>query len=140
LEEFTMIKKIAILGAGVLLVAGCVAPESKSTGTSSVKHDAKVAGTSYHATANVPCSMGGGAPTGSCPAGVKRQGGGSAMVTVTKPDGRTRTIFFENGRATGYDQSQADSGKFSASRQGDLNIIKIGSERYEIPDALPFGG
>ena len=84
--------------------------------------------------------MGGGAPTGSCPAGVKRTGSGSAMVTVTKPDGRTRTIFFDNGRATGYDQSQADPGKFSASRQADLNIIKIGQERYEIPDALPFGG
>ena len=38
------------------------------------------------------------------------------------------------------DVSQADYGKFSATRQGDLNIIKIGQERYEIPDALPFGG
>jgi|PlaIllAssembly_1097288.scaffolds.fasta_scaffold58755_2 hypothetical protein len=103
-------------------------------------HDAKVPGTDYHATASVPCSMGGGAPTGSCPAGVKRRGSGSAMVTVTKPDERTRTIFFENGRATGYDESQADPGKFSTSKQGDLNIIHIGHERYEIPDAFPFGG
>jgi hypothetical protein len=84
--------------------------------------------------------MGRGAPTGSCPAGVKREGGGSAMVTVTKPDGRTRTIFFENGRAIGYDQSQDDTGRFSAFRQGDPNIIKIGQERYEIPDAMTFGG
>ena len=135
-----MIKRIAILGAGALLVAGCVAQEPKSTGTSTAKHDAKVAGTSYHATANVPCSMGGGAPTGSCPAGVKRQGGGTAEVTVTKPDGRTRTIFFQNGRALTADVSQADPGKFSASKQADLNIIKIGQERYEIPDAFVFGG
>jgi hypothetical protein len=140
LEEFTMIKRIAILGAGALLVAGCVAQEPKSTGTSTAKHDAKVAGTDYHATANVPCSMGGGAPTGSCPAGVKRQGGGTAEVTVTKPDGRTRTIFFQNGRAISADVSQADYGKFSASRQADLNIIKIGQERYEIPDAFVVGG
>jgi hypothetical protein len=139
-EDDNMNKMLAILGAGALLLAGCVGPESKDTGTSSVKHDAKVPGTDYHATTNIPCSMGGGAPTGSCPAGVKREGYGSAMVTVTKPDGRTRTIFFANGRATGYDQSQADSGRFSASRQGDLNIIRIGQERYEIPDALPFGG
>ena len=139
-----MIKKIAILGAGALLIAGCVAPESKDPGTAtqlpSKHHDAKVAGTSYHATANVPCSMGGGAPTGSCPAGVKRQGGGTAEVTVTKPDGRTRTIFFQNGRAISADVSQADYGKFSASRQADLNIIKIGQERYEIPDAFVVGG
>lgn len=135
-----MIWKIAILGAGALLVVGCVAPESKSTSTSSVKHDAKVAGTSYHATANVPCSMGGGAPTGSCPAGVKRQGGGAAEVTITKPDGRTRVIFFQNGRAITANTSEADPGKFSASRQADLNIIKIGQERYEIPDAFVSGG
>ena len=139
-----MLKRIAILGATALLLGACVASGTRDTGSAaqlpSKSHDAKVPGTDYHATTNVPCSMGGGAPTGSCPAGVKRQGGGSAMVTVTKPDGRTRTIFFANGRATGYDQSQADPGKFSASRQGDLNIIKIGQERYEIPDALPFGG
>jgi hypothetical protein len=135
-----MIKQLAVLGASAILLAGCVAPENREPTQSAKHHDAKVPGTDYHATTNIPCSMGGGAPTGSCPAGVKREGYGSAMVTVTKPDGRTRTIFFSNGRATGYDQSQADSGKFSASKQADLNIIRIGQERYEIPDALPFGG
>ena len=116
------------------------ASDSKGAVVDSHSHDAKVPGTDYHATANVRCSMGGGAPTTSCPAGVKREGSGSAMVTVTKPDGRTRTIFFQNGRAAGYDQSQADTGKFSATKQGDLNIIHIGRECYEIPDAVIFGG
>jgi hypothetical protein len=102
--------------------------------------DAKVPGTGYHATGNIPCYMGGGQPTSSCPFGVKREGNGSGVVTVTKPDGRTRAIFFDNGRATGADTSQADPGKFSASKQGDLNIIHIGQERYEIPDAVIFGG
>lgn len=105
-----------------------------------VAFDAADTATGYHATTEIPCSMGGGAPAGSCPAGVKRRGVGSAMVTVTKPDGRTRTIFFENGRATGYDQSQADTSEFRISRDGDLNVIHIGRERYEIPDALVFGG
>ena len=139
-----MLKRIAILGAITLLLGACVASETRDTGSAaqlpSKSHDAKVPGTDYHATTNVPCSMGGGAPTGSCPAGVKRQGGGSAMVTVTKPDGRTRAIFFDRGRATGYDMSQADRGEFRASKQGDLNIIRIGRERYEIPDAVIFGG
>jgi hypothetical protein len=102
--------------------------------------DAKVPGTDYHATGNIPCSMGGGQPTSSCPFGVKREGNGSGVVTVTKPDGRTRAIFFDNGRATGADTSQADPGKFSAAKQGDLNIIHVGQERYEIPDAVIFGG
>ena len=33
-----------------------------------------------------------------------------------------------------------DRGEFSATRQDDLNIIRIGQERYEIPDAVVFGG
>jgi len=116
------------------------APGSGGKPVDSHSHDAKVPGTNYHATTEIPCSMGGGAPTTSCFAGVERQGGGSGMVTVTKPDGRTRTIFFEKGRATGYDQSQADSGKFSASRKGDITTVHIGQERYEIFDAMLFGG
>ncbi|MGB8700867.1 MAG: hypothetical protein WCD18_15745 [Thermosynechococcaceae cyanobacterium] len=102
--------------------------------------DAVVPGTNYNATGNIPCSMGGGQPTTSCRFGVVRKGNGNGTVTVKKPDGRTRTIFFENGKATGYDQSQADPGEFSANKQSDLNIIHIGQERYEIPDAVIFGG
>lgn len=49
--------------------------------------------------------MSGAQAAGSCPFGVEREGGGSGIVTVTKPDGRTRAIFFENGAATGYDVS-----------------------------------
>lgn len=102
--------------------------------------DAKVAGTQFNATGNIPCFMGGGQPTGSCPFGVTREGNGTGMVTVTKPDGRTRAIFFEKGKATGYDMSQADPGKFRAEKKGDLYIIHIGQERYEIPEAVIFGG
>jgi hypothetical protein len=102
--------------------------------------DAKVPGTNYHATGNVTCSMGDGKPAGSCPFGVTRRGNGSADVTVTKPDGRKRIIFFEKGKAIGYDVSQADSGAFSASKEGDIYFIRIGKERYEIFEAIIFGG
>jgi len=102
--------------------------------------DAKVAGTPYHATGNVPCAMKPEQPTGSCHFGVTREGNGTGTVTVTRPDGHTRMIFFKQGKATGYDKSQADSGQFSAKQQGDLSIIRIGQERYEIPDAVIFGG
>ena len=113
--------------------------QAGSSHSSALAHDAKVPGTHYHATTEIPCSMPGARPA-SCFAGVTRQGGGSGAVTVTKPDGRTRTIFFEKGRATGYDQSQADPGRFSASRKGDATIVRIGQERYEIFDAMLFGG
>lgn len=102
--------------------------------------DARVPGTDFHATGNIPCALGKGQPMGSCAFGVRRQGGGSAMVTVTRSDGRQRVIFFDKGRVTGYDQSQADSGGFAASKEADLNLIRIGEERYEIPDAVVEGG
>ena len=59
---------------------------------------------------------------------------------VTKPNGAIRVIYFHGGNAVGYDRSQADRGEFSASKESDLYIIRIGSERYEIPEAVVFGG
>jgi len=108
--------------------------------SAAVSHDAKVAGTDFHATGNIPCSMGGGQPTGSCKFGVKREGGGTGTVEVTKPDGRTRLILFQQGKPIGYNQSEADRSEFRASKESDLNIVHIGSERYEIPDAVISGG
>jgi hypothetical protein len=116
--------------------------EMTVSGTSNTSSggDEIVPGTNYNATGNIPCSMGGGQPTTSCSFGVIREGNGSGSVTITKPDGRKRVIFFKSGKAIGYDQSQADRGTFSTSKQGDLTIIRIGQERYEIPDAVIFGG
>lgn len=102
--------------------------------------DAKVPGTNYHATGQIPCAMTSGQPSTFCNFGVTREGAGSAIVRVTKPGGGVRAIFFKNGKASAYDQSQADTGKFSVQKQNDLNIIYIGQERYEIPDAVIFGG
>jgi hypothetical protein len=102
--------------------------------------DVKVPGTDFHATGDIPCSMTTAQPTGSCPFGVQREGGGNGIVSITKPDGRIRAVFFEKGKATGADVSEADPGEFSASREGDTTIIRIGDERYEIPDAVIFGG
>jgi hypothetical protein len=102
--------------------------------------DAKVPGTNFHATGKIPCSMGGGQPAGQCDFGVTREGNGSGIVTITKPDGGTRSIIFKNGKAIGYDQSQADSAKFSAEEQSRTYIIHIGPERYEIIDSVIYGG
>ena len=112
----------------------------KTSQTVPSDNDALVSGTNYHATGNIPCTVANGQPNGFCPFGVTREGNGSGLVTVTKPDGRTRVIFFENGTAIGADVSQADPGEFSAKKESDLSIILIGDERYEIPDAVIFGG
>lgn len=102
--------------------------------------DAMVEGTEYHATGQVPCSTAAGEPTGSCEFGVTREADGAGTVIITRPDGSTRAIFFEGGEATSSDASEADGGAFSVERNGDLSIVHIGEERYEIPDAVVAGG
>lgn len=95
----------------------------------------------FDATGEIPCAQSRGQPMGYCAFGVARGGGGYATVVVTRPGGMQRTIFFSNGAAIGAGTSEADpGGAFVAERDGDLSLIRIGDERYEIPDAVVFGG
>jgi hypothetical protein len=72
---------------------------------------------------------------------VARAGGGYATVVVTHADGRMRTIYFRMGRPIGADTSQADGyPQFRATKESDLHLIRIGNERYEVPDAVVLGG
>jgi hypothetical protein len=95
----------------------------------------------FDATGQVPCAQYAGQPMVRCDFGVARAGGGDATVVIRKPDGRSRAIFFRLGRPMGADTSQADGyPEFRATRASDLNLIRIGDERYEIPDAVVLGG
>jgi hypothetical protein len=102
-----------------------------------VSHDANVAGTNYQATAMIGCATGVGAPLGHCKAGVTRFGGGEATVEITLPRGGQRHIYFQGTRAT---SSDSPAGGFSVRKDGDLNVITMGKERYEFPDAFVVGG
>jgi hypothetical protein len=94
----------------------------------------------FDATGPLPCAQAPGQPMGQCDFGVARGGGGAATVVITRPDGRTRSIYFANGTAIGADTSEADPGAFSAEREGDLTRVRIGDERYELIDAIVLGG
>jgi len=95
----------------------------------------------FDARGPVPCAQQPGQPMGQCQASVARDPGGTAMVVVTRPDGRTRAIFFEKGKAIGADLSQADGNmNFRATKRGDVYDIEAGNERYEIIEAFVFGG
>ncbi len=95
----------------------------------------------FNATGKIPCAQSKGQPMGQCDFGVARGSGGTATVVVTRPDGRKRMIFFEKGKATGADLSQADGNMtFRATKEADLYRIQAGDERYEIPEAVVFGG
>ena len=99
--------------------------------------DAKVAGTAYHATGTVPCSMGD-APAGSlqCDFGVIRGAPGKAAVHVTPPGGFTRVLTFAGSQVTADGDARA-----SATRSGDAWQIGVNDhEYYVIPDAVINGG
>lgn len=95
----------------------------------------------FDATGSLSCAQYLGQPMGQCEFGVARAGGGYATVVITKPDGRARAIFFRMGKPIGADTSQTDGyPEFGATKESDLNRIRIGNERYEIPDAVVLGG
>jgi len=100
-------------------------------------HDALVAGTKYHATADISCITTPGGKPGACKAGVIRKGGGNAVVEMQTPDGGQRSITFTGGKATSSDSSA----KMTATKNDDITTVRIGAaEVYYIPDAFVFGG
>lgn len=102
--------------------------------------DALVPGTDYNATGDVECVRDRDAATTRCAFGVKRQGSGTASVTVTWPDGGSRTILFKHGKAVDFDRSQADgNAELTATRESDNTIVLVGEQRFVIPDVIVFG-
>jgi hypothetical protein len=104
----------------------------------SAARDAKVAGTAYHATAKVPCTLPYQAEVKSCDAGVVRRGNdGTATFEAIGKDGVQRRILFVQGKVVASDAMD----KVTATRQGDVTVVKVGDgERYDIPDAFLNGG
>ena len=95
----------------------------------------------FDATGRIPCAQQADQPMVQCEFGVARAGGGNATVVVTRPDGESRGLYFRMGRAVGADTSEADNtGAFRAEKESDLHLIRVGDERYEIPDAVVLGG
>jgi hypothetical protein len=95
----------------------------------------------FDASGMLPCKQLAGQPTGQCRFGVARDPGGAAAVVVTRPDGRKRTLVFEGGRFASADAGQADGyPPYGATRDGDLFVVTVGAERYEVPAAVVFGG
>lgn len=111
------------------------APASDESG------DAKVAGTNFNATGEVPCARYPGQPMGACKFGVERNGPGKAVVTIFWQDAGNRVIFFEGNKPVRFDKSQADGDVgMTYKMNADLFIVTIGDQRFEIPDAVINGG
>lgn len=103
--------------------------------------DALVPGTRFNATGALPCARTAGQPMRDCRFGVIRYTDGGAEVMVFWPEGGSRVITFEGGVPVRYDEAQADGGARLTWRQEDgLFRIAIGAQRFEIIDAIVFGG
>ena len=118
-------RNLAALAAAAFL-AGC---------NSTMIEETIGSGAGLVATGVIPCSRNEGQPA-SCQFAVTRQGGGKAQANVTWPDGTSRVIFFENSVAVRSDNAGAS---FSAEKAAGNSIVRVGNERYEVPDAA-IGG
>lgn len=100
--------------------------------------DALVPGTSFHASAKIPCVPPFETKPQECEAFVTRRGfDGTATVEVHGPGGLVRRVLFVKGDPVASDST----GPLTFTRTGDLTVVKLGEdERYEVPDALVRGG
>lgn len=114
-------------------------PESAGASSGAVA-DATVPGTKYHATGSIPCARAAGQPMGQCEFGVIREGQGSGTLEVSWPEGGKRVIFYEDGTPMSFDSSEADGGvEMAVGKESDLFQVRIGEERFEIPDVVFLG-
>ena len=98
------------------------------------------AGSDFTASSIIPCARPGTGQT-QCDAGVVREGNGNGFVMVFWPDAGSRVLYFENGTIVRYDESQADGGaRLSVTRNGDVQVVRIGEMKFEVVDALLVGG
>jgi hypothetical protein len=91
----------------------------------------------FDAVGEIPCARYPGQPMANCKASIARSGDDAAEIVVAWPDGGTRRISFRAGKPETSDSPD----EFRFTSEAGLNMIRIGpSERFEITDALAFGG
>ncbi len=94
----------------------------------------------FDASGHIPCAQIQGQPMGKCAFGVARGTGGDATVVVTFPNGFKRKLFFTHGVFIRADSSMSGAGFDTDWRtKGNLHIIRVDDQRYELPDAVILG-
>jgi len=93
-------------------------------------------GVPFDATGSLPCATAAGQPAMPCFFGVVREGPGNAGVWVALGDGTERQILFEGGAPVVTNSADA----LSFEKTGDLFVVRVGDERFEIPEAVVNGG
>ena len=93
-------------------------------------------GVPFDAAGFVPCAAHTAQPMRQCPFGVIREGPGNATIWIALGDGQERQILFEGGTPVATDSPET----LRLEKTGDLFVIRVGDERFEIPDAVVYGG
>lgn len=93
-------------------------------------------GTPFDATGYVVCVTAPARPAGKCPFGVIRRGPGNAGVWIALGNGAERHILFEHDEPVATNVAGAPGFE----KAGDVFVVRIGDERYEIPEAIVNGG
>jgi hypothetical protein len=94
-------------------------------------------GQRFDATGYLPCSPVTGEPTKSCNFGIIREARpGYAGLWIDIGGAVERFFLFEDGKAV-YSNG---AGELIVEKLGDLNLLRLGGERYEVPDAVIYGG
>lgn len=95
------------------------------------------ASTTPEITGQLPCATRIGQPMTSCPFRAARGTPGTAAIWIALPQGGERYVAFADGVATETDPGLS----LSTQRIPEITLLQIGdAERYEIPDAIVFGG
>ncbi|MEO0830650.1 MAG: hypothetical protein AAFY03_09350, partial [Pseudomonadota bacterium] len=95
----------------------------------------------FDATAEIPCAQEQGQELGWCRLGVSRSEGGDATAAVTFSNGFTRLLFFMHGGFISASATMSGAGRDTAWDLADgIHWIRADDQRFEIPDALLFGG
>lgn len=94
----------------------------------------------FDATGTIPCAQNPGEPMGECTFGVAR-GDPETVVAVTFGNGFRRMLFFEGDAFVRGDTTMSGTGTDTDWHvEGDLHIIRVDDQRYELPAAVISGG
>lgn len=94
-------------------------------------------GQRFDATGQLPCAPQAGQPTTACDFGVIRERRpGYAGLWISIGEEVERYFLFEAGKPV----HSNGSGDIAVERLGNLQLLRLGEERYEVPDAVIYGG
>jgi len=126
--------RIEALGGGG---QGWVAGRYLREGATPERLGAEGDGQRFDLTGQLPCSPVPGQPTTSCTFGVIREDRpGHAGLWIDIGGESERYFLFEDGEPV----HSNGAGEITVERLGDLQLLRLGGERYEIPDAVIYGG